>query len=306
MQKTKKEVSSVILTIRSVILIVLISSLIGCGTIWHGGAPAPSFDVDKDLEQLAKHFGEADTIAKFYQNPTKEERNKFISGRLVMMNIHYIQFLRKMTSEKQFLDSAVDILTLSLNLAGAAVGSAGTKTILSSIAAGVTGSKISVDKNYYYEKTVPALVAEMNAKRKQTLIPILEGIKKDLDDYPFTQAVTDLHNYYFAGTLIGAIQAIQADAGISEQKADEKIEILSQITEKDITTKGSLTDAIRNLKAEDFDKVKNALKLLAPLKEPPADFESAKSQLQSHVRNARTPEAIQKVNEIFKKAQIIQ
>ena len=68
-----------------------------------------------------------------------------------------------MTAERQLLDSAAGMLELGLNLAGTAVAAAGTKTILSAIAAGVTGSKEIVDKNYFFEKTIPALVGQMNA-----------------------------------------------------------------------------------------------------------------------------------------------
>src|ERR1035437_5100372 len=176
-------------------LALILLLLCGCQTFKNAGAPDASFDIDKDLKQLAKHFGEADTISAFYNAPSAEARNRFIAGRLVMMNIRYIQFVSKTTSEKQLLDSASDILVLSLNLAGTSVGGAAAKTVLAGIAAGVTGSKVVVDKTFFYEKSIPALVATMNAQRKQVLIPILEGAKKSLEEYPFDQAVTDLHAY---------------------------------------------------------------------------------------------------------------
>jgi len=200
--------------------IVMASLSAGCSTAWYGGAPEPSFDVNKDLERLAQEFKPADSITDFYKNPNVDLRNKFITGRVTLMNIRYIQFVRKLTSERQLLDSAVAMLTIGLNLAGTTAGSAGTKTILAAIAAGVTGSKEVIDKNYFFEKTIPALVAQMNADRKKALIPLLEGMKGTLDDYSFAQAVTDLHSYYFAGTFTGAIQTIQADAGVKENKAD--------------------------------------------------------------------------------------
>lgn len=244
---------------------LLLTLSCGCQSIRNGGAPDLSFDIDKDLEQLAKHFGEADSINQFYLAATngapdefvEAARHKFIAGRLVMMNIRYIQFIRKTTSEKQLLDSAADILALSLNLAGASVGSSSAKTVLAGIAAGVTGSKVVIDKNFYYEKSVPALIAAMNAQRKQALIPILEGDRLGIEDYPLDQAVTDLHNYYFAGTFLGALQAIQADAGVKEAKAQVAI---AKITESDVARTRALTEAVW---AAPPDVVTNALKSLA-------------------------------------------
>src|SRR5215831_2489776 len=97
------------------LLIVLLgATLSGCTTLRYGGAPEPSFDVDKDLEQLAKQFGEGETITEFYKSPSPEARNRFITGRLTMMNIRYVQFIRKITSDKQLLNSAAQILTLGL------------------------------------------------------------------------------------------------------------------------------------------------------------------------------------------------
>jgi hypothetical protein len=208
-----------------ILLLALCSmALGGCSVFGNGGAPEQSFNVDKDLEQLAKRYSDATSIEKYYAGEqTKSRRNQFISGRMVMMNIRYVQFVRQTTTSKQFLDAATDILVLSLNLAGTAVDGASVKTTLAAIAAGVTGSKIAVDKHYFYEKTMPALVAAMNAQRKVALVPIMQGMQKEVIDYPFEQAIVDLNAYYEAGTFIGAINAIQVDASAKEKLADQEI-----------------------------------------------------------------------------------
>src|SRR5690349_8825825 len=118
-------------------------------------------------------------------NATAADRNRVISGRLVMINLEYLKWVRTMTADKQLLDSASDILVLSLSLASTAAGGATAKTVLSAIAAGVAGSKTAVDKYYYYEKTLPALVAAMNAERKSVLTNILVGMSKPLTEYTF-------------------------------------------------------------------------------------------------------------------------
>jgi len=147
-----------------------------------------------------------------------------------MINLQYLKWLRKITTEKQFLDTATDVLIMSLNLAATAAGGEGTKVILSAISAGVAGSKTSIDKHYFYEKTVPALIAAMNAQRKAVLERILIGMKGDLEDYSFEQALSDIYEYYQAGTFMGAVMAIQSDSGAKEKKSDEKILMLTKPT----------------------------------------------------------------------------
>lgn len=284
-------------------LLLLAALLGGCATLRQGGAPEPSFNVDSDLEELASHFGEKDTIKKFYEAPSPTARNEFITGRLTMMNIRYIQFIRQTTMDKQLLDSAAQMLTLGLSLAGASVSSGATKTVLAAIAAGVTGSKEIIDKNYYFEKTIPAIVAQMNAERKKALIPLLTGMThSSLDDYQFAQAVTDLHNYYFAGTFTGAIEAMQADAATKEKEQDKIIARLTPLSAVDIGTKQSLTRELGRLTAADLSKIQAAIRTLDPSVTPAATFVEAQAQLQGYVRGARTPADIVRVSNGFTSA----
>jgi hypothetical protein len=208
------------------VLFVIGSAAAGCKGPRFAGAPPPAYDVDKDIKELEGVFGQSTSITNFYSNPTEAERNKFITGRLVLINLNYYKWLRNVTADKQLLDSASDILVLSLNLAGAAVGSTEAKTILAAVSAGVAGSKTVVDKYYFYEKTVPALAATMNAQRKQALITLIKGLDMDQQHYSFEQALADLNDYYQAGTFQGAINTIQADAGAKEKAAASTINFL--------------------------------------------------------------------------------
>jgi hypothetical protein len=212
--------------------LILLFHNLGCTTVRYAGAPPPSYNVNEDIMQLAKQFKPATAISDYYAHtpPTPKDRDKVIAARLVMINLEYLKWLRTVTAEKQFLDTAADVLILSLNLAATNAGGAATKAILAAISAWVAGSKIVVDKHYFYEKTVPALIAAMNAQRKVVLERILRGMKGDLEDYSFEQALADVYEYYQAGTFMGAVMAIQSDSGAKEKKADEKILMLTKPT----------------------------------------------------------------------------
>ncbi len=145
---------------------------------------------------------------------------------LKLINIQYIKLIKTFAVENSQMYNAADILVIGVNLAGTLVGAASTKGILAAISGGTSASRTSINKNFFHEKTVPVLITAMNAERKEALIPILRGIGRTIDAYPFAQALSDLHIYYQAGTFIGALQAIQKDSGAKEDKADADIKKL--------------------------------------------------------------------------------
>lgn len=295
--------------IRAIVLVLsIVSTLSGCASMRSGGAPDPSFNIDKDIQELTTKYSSASNIADFYASPTKEARDRFITGRLVLMDLQYLKFIRTLTSDKQQLDSATDIVNLTLNLAGTLVGGVQAKTNLAALGAGVSGSKTVIDKNYYYEKSINALVATMNAHRKEVVIKILEGLPHSLDMYPLTQAVIDLNVYYLAGTLNGALQYVQADAGKLEAKSDETIKgirIAHFYTKEEIDITKELTDAIGSA-GFDLKKAKKALKELGlDDAKIPESHEEAKALLKGYVRKANPGAEIKQVRDAFKNAGLL-
>ena len=180
------------------------------------------------------------------------------------MNIQYIKFIRRFAVEKAQLDTAADVLIIGVNLAGALVGAASTKGILAAISGGTAASRISINKNFFHEQTVPVLITAMNAERKTALIPIFDGIGKTLDEYPFAQALSDLNFYYHAGTFIGALQAVQKDSGVKEDVADRKIIVIKRNI---ALAKKEARDRVSAL-LDKIDKLPNE-KAMAMAKNPP-------------------------------------
>lgn len=295
-----------------------------CSSLRNGGSPDPSFDLSADLEQISKEFESATNISNFYKTAAADRadaRNRFISGRLVQIDLQYLRFIRTLTSDKQQLDAATDIANMTLNLAGTLVGGARAKTNLAATAAGIGGAKTTIDKDFYYEKSIEALVATMNARRKEVLLPILSGLGTSIDQYPFERALTDLHQYYLAGTLNGAIHFINAQAAQSEAKSDKVLAILYElpvITETQVAEISQLTDAIGS-KDLTVDKAKSVLKALGVADaDLPAILDDSdgkiglKEMLKTKVREAKNlpndaarTVAIKRLTEAFKAAGIL-
>lgn len=237
-------------TAKKLLTTLFLLALTACSTFKEGGAPEPAFDINADLEKLAREFESATNISNFYSTPAaerKDTRNRFISGRLVQIDLRYLMFIRSMTADKQQLDSATDIASMTINLAGTLVTGAQAKTNLAALATGISGAKTTLDKHFYYEKSIEALIATMNAKRKEVLVNILAGLSASLEQYPFERALSDLHQYYLAGTLNGALHFINAQAAQKEASSDKALAVLYQLsvpTAADVLELGKLTDAI--------------------------------------------------------------
>jgi len=108
------------------------------------------------------------------------------------------------------------LLIAGVGLATTVSAGAAAKAALGASSTGLGATRTSIDKNFFYEKTVPALITARNAQWKVALVPILEGTKRDTEGYPMALALSDLAEYYYAGTFTEALQAIEKDAGVKE------------------------------------------------------------------------------------------
>jgi uncharacterized membrane protein YiaA len=244
-------------------------ALAGCKTIGNGGAPEPAFDIDADLKALSSEFNASTSVSSYYNQAAAggpvavSARNRFISGRLVQIDLQYIRFIRSLTADKQRLDTAGDLLNLTLNVAGTLTGGERAKANLAAAATALNGTKTTVDKQYFYEKSMDALVGTMNAKRKVVLVGILTGLAtKSVDEYPFELALTQLNEYYMAGTLSGAIQFINVQSAEQEKASDIDIKNIPRLTETTVSIKDGIKQLNLALAHATLDKARQALAAL--------------------------------------------
>lgn len=223
---------------KSLMVLLGLFVLVGCNTLKSPGFPEQSYDDEKEIEELQAQFNITDLIKNYYKldnsQRTKEKRDEIITTRLLLIDKFYNRFIKDFSFEKQGMDTFVDVAVIGIDLAVATVGGAATKAALGAASAGLTGSKLSFDKNFYFEKTVSVLITAMNAQRKFSLIQIKKGMKIELVDYSLAEALSDLDAYYFAGTFIGALESINEDAGAKSKDATEQINSLRSAYIKDV------------------------------------------------------------------------
>lgn len=201
----------------------------GCNSTRHG-YPKRALDEEAQLRSFETAYDLTELIAAYHQSVEEDgtpdertkARNKVIDGFLVLTDLHYAAFVKVFSARRKDFDTAADVVVLGLSGAGAVLDPSSTTRILAAISGGVTGTKATVEKNYFYEKTIPILIASMNARREETLTAILNGRKESDDAYPLARAWADLSRYYFAGTFDGALQTIQTDSGKRQAEAEKE------------------------------------------------------------------------------------
>lgn len=217
---------------------VVLAMSFGCEPIRTPGFPLQTRNDTQLLKQLDASFDVASRIIKYYetergyaelgmtfeqQRMLQSLRSEIVQKRLTLINLSYNHFIADVSINRQAMDLSTDLADLGVDLAATVSGAAAVKTALSAISAGITGTQASLHKNIYLDRTVGAIIASMNARRKEALLPILEGMNRSIDEYPLAQALVDLDNYYLAGTFLGGLEGIQRRAAEAELAADAQL-----------------------------------------------------------------------------------
>jgi|GEM_PF-2586450 len=231
--------------------------LSGCTTIT--GYPDRSADIDSEIKSLAQYF-EPNTETNC-RNQTdavlrRSCRDNIVDGRIRAIDINFNLFQKALFREGVLTNVTADWAVVALNAAGTVTGGAGAKAALAAASGGLVGAKGNLDKEAYFEKTMPAILCQMVAERKKVLARIREGMSlMPLDGYPLSRALIDVEDYYAVGTIPGAISAVTQDAGEKSQNADDKMEIVFNRTAGSISPENlkkvkAINSAIDNLSDE--------------------------------------------------------
>ena len=80
-------------------------------------------------------------------------------------------------------------------------------------ATGVIGAEATINTDLYYQRTLPALIAQMDASQLKAKMWLLQGLGKPDQDYPLGRALVELNTVEDAGDVTQAIQDLSTLAG---------------------------------------------------------------------------------------------
>jgi hypothetical protein len=146
-------------------------------------------------------------------------RNDYITEQLYLMDLEYSIYFAQLTNQTELGDLAGDLVLLGLTAGSTVSSSKAAKTALSAAATAVTGATAAIDKDILLSHTIQVLQIQMEASRSLIRDRITANLNCPYSVYTIWQGLSDLEDYYRAGTLPGALEALAAATGNSSQQA---------------------------------------------------------------------------------------
>lgn len=206
-------------TIRTVTSIAIVCTLGGCATF--EGGPESVFDTQA-LVSKAKGYsvGAVDQSMESLASDAEKQRrlrNRVVRAYLTAIDAQYFDFRTDLGLEGRGGSFVFDVITLGLATAGAL--SNGAAPELAAAAGLSNGTRSAIDKNLLAEKTVPAIMATMDASRLRLQARITEKMSQSIDEYPMEEVWNDLQAYQLAGTFDEAVSHVTDRASADRASA---------------------------------------------------------------------------------------
>jgi hypothetical protein len=150
-------------------------------------------------------------------------RNKIIDVTIILIDQHFSVFLTDLSAGRKDFSTVTDLGSIATDAAATLLSPVATKSILAAISGGLTATRVTVDKNYFYDQTLQVIIKQMEAQRRSALLPLISHTDASATAYPLSAALGDLERYYFAGTIDGALDAAVKNASVQEAEADKAI-----------------------------------------------------------------------------------
>jgi hypothetical protein len=206
--------------------IVLLTALAlsGCASIRGMQEPLTAGDVDP-AKMICPDDGQVKAFNLLPSGIDKRNmRDSIIADCIKAIDTNYAHFKVKLQEDAVGSNLTTDVL--SLGLSGAAALTKGqTAKELAQGATVVIGVGTAINKDVFYEQTLPAVEAAMDANRATILAGILNSEKSDANgtSYTLTSAALDIDAYENAGNIYTAIAQLTKTASVSSQTANDDV-----------------------------------------------------------------------------------
>lgn len=237
-------------------------------------------------------------------------RNKMVFSLMAEIDYVFGNYETKLFLNEGSFRVAADFLELGLATGSTVTNGARGKTILSALLSGVTGTNLSLDKNFFRQQTVEAINSSMEANRDRIKTVILQQLKQDISTYPFEAARSDLIKYFFAGTLTGGLLELHQNAAANAKAQQEEMNQVqvTNITPEDVKSSSDLNAAVAKAFANgDLTKVIAWLKAMGVVTKATPTKDEVESAIRDLGKKTFTDEALRKKSfDEAKKAGLIQ
>jgi hypothetical protein len=211
-------------TLSRLVVYVLLGGLGGCAEI--NGYPTDPENSDAILTSLEPYLDPA-IDADYYKAPADQrqaKRDLIVLSRMRAFNIQFDKYEKRLWAGGNTVTLGGDLTALALTGLATTVAGATAKTAFAAAATGVIGANAAINKDLYYQRTLPALIAQMEADRSKVQRVILTGLQKSDSDYSLAAAEIDLDALKKAGSMPAAIAQVTQTASADKETQALKLE----------------------------------------------------------------------------------
>jgi len=164
------------------------------------------------------------------QERAKRARNEAIEEVLPYIDAAYMDFITDLQAGRDRTNFVADLIELGGSAAVGIVNGERPLQIIGVALTAIRGGRRSADLNFYKEQSTPVLINKMDGTRAKVRATILTREKDDTNTYPFGAAVSDIVEYYNAGTLVRAFTELQKDTAVQTKQAEDNLQVLKGVT----------------------------------------------------------------------------
>lgn len=244
-------------TLRRIAEVIVAASVTACSSM-HG---VPTRYQDTAATVTAISLTPKD-LADLVVSIDRTERNALMHRAMSVIDLRFHELVRGLNGDRQDAAALTSYAGIGFNTAGTLVSNVAAKTNYAAAAA-VAGALLGVtEKQYYFEKTMPALVAAMSAARAVVEVKLRRGMQDDVEQYPGSLALAQLEEYFSAGTVLAAISQVTKAAETEKAVQVEEVERILAITDDQIVERREIASAIGSIKVANLQAGNDVLKSL--------------------------------------------
>jgi hypothetical protein len=153
-------------------------------------------------------------------------RNAVVYDEMQIYEIDFSVFCRRLWGDSNVVAAGGDLAALAIAGLGAVSGNSATKSALAAASAGIVGAQAAISKDLYYQRTLPALLAQMAANRDRAKAAIYDALNQQDDtSYPLARAEIDLQVLQRQSGIADAIETITAQATQDKATAEALVDV---------------------------------------------------------------------------------
>jgi hypothetical protein len=156
--------------------------------------------------------------------PRRKYRNGVINDFLAIADFHYYEFKNLLMSGRANSDTLLDISELLLSTATTLTGGLTAKTNLGASSTLLKGSRAAVDKNFFVQQTLAAIINGIEDRRQKDRADIVNKMQQTTDLYPLAQGLSDVQLYQSRASLVAGAMAVANETANKSNKSEQELQ----------------------------------------------------------------------------------